>query len=61
MSMIVNHLYNGDEVFKVYIDSDTHNIKVIFDINGNENICEYSHDEFMTILEKNGWRLEKPI
>ena len=61
MSIIVNHLFNGDETFDVYIDSNTKNIKVVFNINGNENICEYGYDEFMTIMKKNGWRLEKPI
>ena len=61
MSIIVNHLFNGDETFDVYIDSNTNNIKVVFNINGNENICEYEYDEFMTIMKKNGWRLEKPL
>ena len=60
MSIVVNHLFNGDEKFDVYIDSNTNNIKVIFIINGNENICEYDYDEFMTIMKKNGWKLEKP-
>jgi len=45
----------------MYFDSNTNNIKVVFNINGNENICEYDYDEFMTIMKKNGWRLEKPI
>ena len=61
MGIIVNHLFNRDEVFDVYIDSNTNNIKVVFNINNNENICEYEYDEFMTIMKKNGWRLEKPI
>ena len=61
MSIIVNHLFNGDEVFDVYLDTNTNNIKVVFNINGNESICEYDYDEFMTIMKKNGWRLEKPI
>ena len=61
MSIVVNHLFNGDEVFDLYLDSNTNNIKVVFNINGNENICEYEYDEFMTIMKKNGWKLEKPI
>ena len=61
MSIVVNRLFNGDEVFDLYIDSNTNNIKVVFNINGNESICEYDYDEFMTIMKKNGWRLEKPI
>ena len=61
MSIIVNHLFNGDETFDVYIDSNTNDIKVVFNINGNESICEYEYDESMTIMKKNGWRLEKPI
>lgn len=61
MSIVVNHLFNGDEVFDLYMDSNTKNIKVVFNINGNESICEYEYDEFMTIMKKNGWRLEKPI
>lgn len=61
MSIVVNHLFNGNEKFDVYIDSNTNNIKVVFIINGNESICEYDYDEFMTIMKKNGWRLEKPI
>lgn len=61
MSIIVNHLFNGDETFDIYIDSNTNNIKVVFDINGNENICEYGYDEFIFIMKKNGWRLEKLI
>lgn len=61
MSIIVNRLFNGDEVFDLYMDSNTKNIKVVFNINGNENICEYEYDEFITIMKKNGWRLEKPI
>ena len=46
MSIIVNHLFNGDETFDVYIDSNTNRIKVVFIVNGNENICEYGYDEF---------------
>ena len=61
MSIVVNRLFNGDEVFDVYIDSNTNNIKVVFNINGNKNICEYGYDEFMVIMKKNGWKLEKPI
>lgn len=61
MSIIVNHLFNGDEKFDVYIDSNTNDIKVIFTINGNESICEYEYDEFITILKKNGWKLETPL
>lgn len=61
MSIIVNHLFNGDEKFDVYIDSNTNNIKVAFIINGNESICEYEYDEFITILKKNGWKLETPL
>ena len=61
MSIVVNRLFNGDEVFDVYIDSNTNNIKVVFNINGNKNICEYGYDEFMAIMKKNGWKLEKPI
>lgn len=61
MSIIVNHLFNGDEKFDVYIDSNTNDIKVVFIINGNESICEYEYDEFITILKKNGWRLETPL
>ena len=53
MSIIVNHLFNGDETFDVYFDSSTSTIKVIFNINGNESICEYDYDEFMTIMKKN--------
>ena len=61
MSIVVNRLFNGDETFDVYFDNNTNNIKVVFNINGNESICEYDYDEFMTIMKKNGWRLEKPI
>ena len=61
MSIIVNHLFNGDETFDVYIDSNTNNIKVVFNINGNESICEYDYDEFISILSQNGWKLEKPL
>ena len=61
MSIIVNHIFNGDETFEMYFDGNTNNIKVVFTINGNESICEYEYDEFMTIMKKNGWRLEKPI
>ena len=64
MSVIVNRLWiniNGDEVFDTYFDSNTNRIKVVFIINGNESICEYDYDEFITILRKNGWKLEKPM
>ena len=64
MSTIVNHFWiniNGDEVFDTYFDSNTNTIKVIFNVNGNESICEYDYDEFITILRKNGWKLEKPL
>ena len=61
MSIIVNHLFNGDEIFDMYFDGNTNNIKVIFTVNGNEIICEYKYNEFITIMKKNGWRLEKPI
>lgn len=64
MSTIVNHLWiniNGDEVFDTYFDSNTNRIKVVFIVNGNESICEYDYDEFIDILKKTGWKLEKPL
>ena len=64
MSIIVNHLWiniNGDEVFDTYLDTNTNHIKVVFIVNGNESICEYDYEEFITILKKNGWKLEKPL
>ena len=60
MSIVVNRLFNGDETFNVYIDSNTNNIKVVFNINGNESICEYDYDEFMTIMKKNNKHSKSP-
>ena len=61
MSVIVNHLFNGDKIFNVYIDNKNNNIKVVFNINNNEFICEYSYNEFMSIMRKNGWKLKRPL
>ena len=64
MSIIVNHLWiniNGDEVFDTYLDTNTNTIKVVFTVNGNESICEYDYAEFIAILRKTGWKLEKPL
>ena len=64
MSVIVNRLWiniNGDEVFDTYFDSNTNRIKGGCIVNGNESSCEYDYDEFIAILRKNGWKLEKPM
>ena len=57
MSIVVNRLFNGNETFDVYLDTNTNRIKVIFIVNGNESTCEYDYDEFMAIMKKNGWKL----